>query len=184
MTYYGYMRVSTEDQTHDLQRDALLRSGITDGNIFSDTITGKSKSRPGLDKLLLILEKGDSLTVWKLDRLGRSVINLYTVLSRLNEAGATFRSLQETFDTATPMGKAMFGMLSIFAEFEIDQIKERTRAGLAARRAAGVRLGRPSTYDRGEVIRRLKALESIGNIASSTTASRSTVARISAGMER
>jgi Enterobacteriaceae phage serine recombinase len=145
MTIYGYMRVSQDDQTHDLQRDALEQYGCE--AIFADTISGKSTSRKELDRLLETLAWGDTLVVWKLDRLGRKTVHLYTLIEELQRRGVSFVSITQNFNTSTSMGKAMFGMLCVFAEMERELISERTRAGLDATRARGTVLGRPRMID-------------------------------------
>ncbi|TVM30215.1 recombinase family protein [Oceanidesulfovibrio marinus] len=137
----GYARVSTKDQSLDLQRDALEAAGCE--KIIEDTVSGARAARPGLDKLFEILREGDTLVVWRLDRLGRSLKHLIELVSELEERGIGFRSLQEAIDTTTPGGKLVFHIFSALDEFERNIIQERTRAGLEAARARGRKGGRP-----------------------------------------
>lgn len=137
----GYARVSTDDQNLDLQLQAL-RSAACD-RIFTDRgISGAQGSRPGLDQALAYLRPGDKLVVWRLDRLGRSLTNLITLLDQLGSRKVRFHSLCEQVDTATSGGRLVFHMIAALAEFERSLISERTRAGMAAARARGVHIGR------------------------------------------
>jgi DNA invertase Pin-like site-specific DNA recombinase len=138
----GYARVSTEDQNLDLQRQALEAAGCC--RIFEDHgISGTATSRPGLRKALRTLQDGDVLVVWRLDRLGRSLIHLIEVVGGLREKGVGFLSLQEQIDTTSAAGRFYLHMLAALAEFERELIRDRTRAGMAAARNRGVTLGRP-----------------------------------------
>jgi len=141
----GYARVSTTEQNLDLQTDALKRAGCE--KIFTDTATGARSERPGLDLALPHLRKGDTLVVWKLDRLGRSIRHLIDSVGQLQERKVGFRSLQESIDTTTSGGKLVFHVFAALAEFERDLIRERTRAGLEAARARGKKGGRPPKLD-------------------------------------
>ena len=145
MAVIGYIRVSTIDQNCDLQRDAL-RSANCD-RIFEDRISGKVASRPGLKQALKHINKGDTLVVWKLDRLGRSVKNLIALISALHDRGAHFRSLTDSIDTSSAMGRFFFHVMSALAEMERELIVERTLAGLAAARAKGRTGGRPKALN-------------------------------------
>lgn len=137
----GYARVSTEDQNLDPQIDALRSDGCE--KIFQEKMTGKRSSRPALDRALAALKPGDVLVVWKLDRLGRSLKNLVTVLHDLDSRSVGFRSISDSIDTGTPTGKLVFHMLGAIAEFEAALVSERTRIGLQAARQRGAKLGRP-----------------------------------------
>jgi DNA invertase Pin-like site-specific DNA recombinase len=137
---YGYARVSTHDQNPELQLAALKKAGCR--TIFTDKATGAHTKRPELAKCLKVLKKGDTLVVWKLDRLGRSLRDLITLLDELKGRGVAFKSLTESIDTATPTGRAMWQMVGILAELERSLIQERTQAGRAAAKARGVRMGR------------------------------------------
>jgi DNA invertase Pin-like site-specific DNA recombinase len=134
----GYARVSTEDQKLDLQKDALLSAGCD--RIFEDRASGARIERPGLREALSHLRRGDTLVVWKLDRLGRTTHQLVGLLEQFEQDGVKLRSLQDGIDPSTSMGKAMLQIGAVFAEMERNLIRERTRAGLAAARARG-RLG-------------------------------------------
>jgi DNA invertase Pin-like site-specific DNA recombinase len=136
----GYARVSTADQDPALQHDALSRVGCS--KVFTDKASGALDRRPALDKLLDYMREGDTLVVWKLDRLGRSLSHLINTVTALEQRGIGFRSLTEGFDTTTPGGKLIFHVLGGLAEFERNIIRERTRAGLAAARARGRKGGR------------------------------------------
>ncbi|CAO3439708.1 hypothetical protein [Azospirillum argentinense] len=138
----GYARVSTGDQSLDLQRDALKAAGCS--RIFEDVMSGAKPRRPGLDACLQALEPGDTLVVWKLDRLARSLSSLIDVMQHLEKRGIGFRSITQAVDTTTPSGRMMLGILGVVAEFERDLIVERTRAGLAAAKERGVQFGRPT----------------------------------------
>ncbi|HFH0031443.1 TPA: recombinase family protein [Salmonella enterica subsp. salamae serovar 42:g,t:-] len=131
----GYVRVSTNDQNTDLQRNALNCAGCE--LIFEDKISGTKSERPGLKKLLRTLSEGDTLVVWKLDRLGRSMRHLVVLIEELRERGVNFRSLTDSIDTSTPMGHFFFHVMGALAEMERELIVERTRAGLEAARAQG-----------------------------------------------
>ena len=137
----GYARISTGDQHPDLQVDALTTAGCY--RVFVDTASGALAARPALNQVLDQLRPGDTLVVWKLDRLGRSLRHLVDTIAALADRGVGFRSLQEQVDTTTPGGKLVFHLFAALAEFERDLIRERTSAGLAAARARG-RTGRPA----------------------------------------
>ncbi len=134
----GYARVSKGDQNPDLQFDALGSAGCE--RIFQDKETGAREDRPGLIEALDFVRANDTLVVWKLDRLGRSLKQLIELMKQLSERGVGFQSLTERVDTTTPSGKLIFHVFGALAEFERDLIRERTRAGLDAARARG-RLG-------------------------------------------
>jgi DNA invertase Pin-like site-specific DNA recombinase len=139
--YVGYARVSTEGQDLDLQINELKASGC--GHIFTDKVSGTKTARPGLDDCLKTLRKGDTLVVWRLDRLGRSMQHLVSVVAELKNQGVAFRSLRDgAIDTATASGELIFNVFAALAQFEAELIRERTRAGLAAARARGRKGGR------------------------------------------
>ena len=142
MTNFGYMRVSKADgsQTTALQRDALLKEGVVEKNIYEDTASGKRDARPGLIACLKALQPGDSLLVWKLDRLGRDLRHLVNLVHDLNAQQVGLRVLTghgAAIDTTTSSGKLVFGIFAALAEFERELIVERTTAGLAAARSRG-----------------------------------------------
>jgi DNA invertase Pin-like site-specific DNA recombinase len=137
----GYARVSTVDQNPDLQIDALKAAGCS--RIFTDKAGGTLDKRPKLDQVLDHLREGDTLVVWRLDRLGRSLRDLIDTVTQLAERGVGFKSLTEGLDTTTAGGRLVFHIFGALAEFERELIRERTNAGLAAARARGRRGGRP-----------------------------------------
>ena len=137
----GYARISTQDQTLDLQWDALKQAGC--GRIYTDTASGATIERKGLDQALVQFRAGDTLVVWRLDRLGRSLPHLIETITQLEQEGIGFRSLTENIDTTTSGGKLIFHIFGALAEFERNLIRERTMAGLAAARARGRLGGRP-----------------------------------------
>lgn len=138
----GYIRVSKADgsQTTHLQRDALAAAGIGDAQLYEDLASGRLDARPGLDAALKALRPGDTLVVWKLDRLGRDLRHLVNTAHDLEKRGVGFRVLSghgASIDTATPSGKLVFGIFAALAEFERELVSERTKAGLASARARG-----------------------------------------------
>jgi len=134
----GYARVSTQDQNLDLQTDALIKAGCQ--KVFDDKISGSRAQRPGLAKALEVLREGDTLVVWKLDRLGRSVKNLVDLVGELHKQGVQFKSLTDAIDTGTPSGRFFFHVMASLAEMERELTVERTRAGLEIAKQSG-RLG-------------------------------------------
>lgn len=144
----GYIRVSKSDgsQVFDLQQDALLEAGIDLDRIYKDQASGKKDDRPGLQNCLKALQPGNTLVVWKLDRLGRSLKHLVSIVDDLNQLKVGLKVLTGTgaqIDTTTSNGRLVFGIFAALAEFEADLIRERTNAGLAAARARGRMGGRP-----------------------------------------
>jgi DNA invertase Pin-like site-specific DNA recombinase len=137
----GYARVSTQDQTLNLQKDALKKIGCK--KIFTDTASGAKAERIGLEEALEYVREGDTLVVWRLDRLGRSLKHLIETITKLNNRKIGFKSIQENIDTTTSGGKLIFHIFGALAEFERDIIRERTQAGLIAARARGRKGGRP-----------------------------------------
>lgn len=154
----GYARVSTEDQKLDLQVQALRDRGCT--QIYSDHgISGQDFHRPGLDALTQVLRPGDTLMVWRLDRLGRSLMHLVKLVDELGRRGIHFLSLCENIDTSSPGGRLIFHMMAALAEFERSLISERTRAGMAAARNSGRHLGRRPIINDAELASIAHALE-------------------------
>ncbi len=145
----GYARVSTKDQELLLQKDALEKAGCI--RIFEEKISGTKSDRPALNALLEYARSGDTIVVWKLDRLGRSLKDLLSIVTTLQERKIGFKSLQENFDTTTSGGKLIFHVFAAIAEFEKDIIKERTVAGLNAARARGRKGGRPKKLSDNDV---------------------------------
>lgn len=151
----GYARVSTDDQNLDLQRDALAKAGCA--TVYEEKASGKSSDRPELEQCLKALREGDTLVVWRLDRLGRSLSDLVRIVADLEARGIDFQSLSEKIDTTSAAGKLMFHVFASLAEFERNLIRERTRAGLDAARARGRSGGRPAKLTDKE-IRGLRAM--------------------------
>lgn len=138
----GYARISTVEQNLDLQIDALQAAGCD--RIYRDEgLSGAKTRRPGLDKALNVLKQDDVLVVWRLDRLGRSMRHLIELTSVLESKGVGFQSLSDAIDTSTAGGRLYFHLIGAFAEFERNLISERTKAGMAAAKARGVKMGRP-----------------------------------------
>jgi DNA invertase Pin-like site-specific DNA recombinase len=161
----GYARVSTDDQDLSLQIDALEKHGIAKSLIFMDKLSGARCDRPGLAKCLDALQCGDVLVVWRLDRLGRSMRHLITLVEDLRGRGVGFRSLNEgAIDTTNASGELIFNIFSALAQFERRLIQERTKAGLAAARARGRQGGRPrleADVAKVRAVKRLAADKSI-----------------------
>lgn len=154
---YGYARVSTLDQNVALQQDALERANCD--KIYTDHgISGAKNDRPGLNKLLKEIKTGDSLVVWRLDRLGRSLPYLVNIIESLGQRQIHFVSLTENIDTSTSGGKLLFHLMAALAEFERALISERTRAGMAAAKASGRRLGRRPALS---AVQRQEALQAL-----------------------
>lgn len=152
----GYARVSTFDQNLNLQLDALRNSGCE--QIFEEKISAVAKERPQLTVLFSKLRKGDSVVVWKLDRLGRSLKDLIDLITKMKNLGVTFVSIQDGIDTSTATGRFTFNIFASLAEFEREIISERTKAGLAAARARGRKGGRPPGFSK-ETMSKIKAVK-------------------------
>lgn len=169
---YGYARVSTDDQDMALQIAALTKYGIPEAHIFSEHASGKNMQRKELQDLLTrFLRPGDKLVVWKLDRLGRDLAGVLATIDTIQKADIEFVSLTEHFDTTTPMGKAFLQIALVFAELERNMISERTKAGMAAAKAAGSKFGRAPLIWKGERgsakrIAYLQSLEDAGELRS------------------
>ncbi len=131
----GYARVSTQEQNLDMQIEALKKAGVKDDNIHTEKVSGASQKRPALDLAIMDLRTGDTFVVWRLDRLARSMRQLYSALDRIYAKGAFFRSLTEDFDFGTVSGKFVLGILGLVAEFERQLIAHRTQAAIASVRA-------------------------------------------------
>lgn len=143
-TIVGYARISTGNQRLDMQLDALTASGCT--RIHTDTASGALAARPGLDQALAELDEGDTLVVWRLDRLGRFLSHLVATIDNLTRRGINLRSLHEAIDTTTPTGRLMVHLIASLAEFERELTIERTIAGLEAAKARGANLGSPTVW--------------------------------------
>jgi DNA invertase Pin-like site-specific DNA recombinase len=150
MVLIGYMRVSSKDQNLDLQRDALQKAGAE--RVYADEgVSGASTERPELRKALDYCRPGDTLMVWKLDRLGRNLTHVRATIEDLNSRGVRFRSISDGLTNEGAMGKMMIDILGTFAEFERNVMIERTQAGLAAARARGAKGGRKKLLDEAKV---------------------------------
>lgn len=177
MAVVGYARVSTVEQTLDLQRDALAAADV--GCLYEEQASGKSADRPELAHCLKALREGDTLVVWRLDRLGRNLKDLVQIVTELEARGVKFKSLTESIDTCGPAGKLVFHMFAALAQFERELLRERTLAGLAAARARGRRGGRPprlKTSEQRIALAMMKNREmSVAAIAEHLGVSRSTL---------
>jgi len=176
---YGYARVSTDDQNADLQHAALKKAGAR--KIYTDDgLSGATTKRPALLRCLKTLKRGDTLTVWKLDRLGRSLRDLIAMLDDLKHRGVKFHSLTEAIDTDTPTGRAMWQMIGVLAELERSLIAERTKAGVAAARVRGVKFGRKPKLTKQQINQARKLIaqgERPEDVAASFHVGRSTLYR-------
>jgi DNA invertase Pin-like site-specific DNA recombinase len=170
----GYARVSTDDQTLDLQRDALKKAKCRE--IYEEHASGKNTARPQLEACLKSLRDGDTLTVWRLDRLGRSLGDLIRLTNEFKARGVGFASLTEQIDTRSPSGQLIFHVFGALAEFERNLIRERTLAGLKAARARGRKGGRPKKLSEKD-LKTVRALLKSGDIPVSTVAEKFHVAR-------
>ncbi|MFG1404227.1 recombinase family protein [Xanthobacter sediminis] len=158
---FGYMRVSSDGdcQSTDLQRDALVAAGVDDRHLFEDRASGARDRRPGLDACLAFLKEGDTLVVWRLDRLGRSLPHLLDIIARLKGQGVAFRSLTEGMDTTTAHGELLFHLFGALAQYERALTRERIVAGLDAARRRGRHGGRPRAIEGEKLDAIIAALE-------------------------
>lgn len=182
----GYARVSTDDQNLDLQRDALNRSGCA--KIYQETASGKAVGRPELEQCRKALRPGDTLVVWRLDRVGRSLPDLVQIVAELEQQGIGFESLSERIETGGAAGKLVFHVFAALAEFERNLIRERTHAGLAAARARGRAGGRKPKLDAQQIheINRLMTDPnvSVNQIAKRYKVSRTTIYKVAPAQKR
>src|SRR5260370_21886315 len=170
----GYARVSTDDQTLDLQRDALKRAKCR--QIYEEQASGKNTARPQLEACLKSLREGDTLVVWRLDRLGRNLADLVKLITELELRNINFESLTEKIETSSPTGRLVFHVFAALAEFERNLIRERTVAGLTAARARGREGGRPVKLSPKE-IRTIRALLKTADMPVAEIAARFGIAR-------
>ena len=145
MRHLGYTRVSTASQDAQLQLDALVDSGVQKRDVFADVTSGSRAAieRPGMKRLLDYVESGDTVVVWRIDRLGRSLIDVLNTVNLLRDKGVKIQSLSDGIDPETTSGRLMLGMLATLAEYERELITERVNAGIAAAKQSGTRFGRP-----------------------------------------
>ena len=178
----GYARVSTDDQNLDLQHDALRKAGIADDRLYSDTASGKDADRKELLACLKALREGDTLVVWRLDRLGRSLPDLVRIVGELEQKGVSFESLTEKIETGSAAGKLVFHVFAALAEFERNLIRERTRAGLVAARARGRAGGRKPKLSDAQIKEINEMVDAqklpIGRIAELYGVSRTTIYKV------
>ncbi len=180
----GYARVSTDEQTSGLQLDALKAAGCQ--RIFQDKLGGALRSRPQMDRALAELRAGDTLVVWKLDRLGRSLRNLLEIAETLHDRDVALRSLTEHIDTATAAGKMLYSVLGAVAQFERDVLRERTVAGIRAAQARGEHVGRPPALTASQIREARKMLdrgENASHVARVMRVGRSTLYRATAEVD-
>jgi DNA invertase Pin-like site-specific DNA recombinase len=168
---FGYARVSTDDQRLDLQHDALIHAGVDRERIFEDKLSGMRADRPGLASVMKAMREGDTLVIWRLDRLGRSLKELIALSGELKKRGVQLRSVTEGIDTTTIGGELLFHLFGAIAQFERNLIRERTRAGLASARAKGRIGGRPPAM-KAKDIAMAKALLADPDITVKSVASR------------
>ena len=176
---YGYARVSTSEQNEGMQVDALRSAGCT--KIFTDKASGAKTSRPALDKMLALLNEGDTLVIWRLDRLGRSTVHLFNLLEELKEKGVAVRSIMEGIDTSGSLGRFLCTILAGVAELERENIRQRVTCGLEKAKRDGVKLGRKERFKAKDkaLIRRLHQLgDSYTKLSRQFNASRSTIWQI------
>lgn len=175
----GYVRVSKKDQNPELQRRDLLAAGCE--KIFEERISSRKEQRPELERAMEFCREGDRLSVWKLDRLGRSIKELIELVNGLQERGVELRSLRESLDTKTPGGKLVFHVFASIAEFERDIIRERTMAGLEAARARGRKGGRKPVMDQKKIALASKLMRdretAITEVCEAVRVSRATIYR-------
>lgn len=160
----GYARVSTEEQSLEMQIEALREAGCKSDQIHVEKVSAASSRRPKLDWALETLRPGDTFAVWKMDRMARSLVDLLCKMDRIKSEGAQFKSLTEQIDTNTPGGRLVFHVLGAIAEFERDLIRERTRAGVKAAQARGVQFGQPPMLT-GLQIKRAQKMRDAGRSA-------------------
>jgi DNA invertase Pin-like site-specific DNA recombinase len=182
VTLIGYARVSTSDQNLDSQLDALRDAGVTKRNIYIDKLSGKNRERPEFQRCMAELEEGDVLVVARMDRLGRSLIDLVNIVQEIADKGAGFKMLDKAeMDTTTPGGRLVFNLFASLAEYERELIVERTGAGLRAARERGRIGGRPPVTADDDKVKQVKQLHGAGldvaDVAKMTGLGRSTVYR-------
>ncbi|WP_291173656.1 recombinase family protein [Hyphomicrobium sp.] len=161
----GYARVSTDDQSVQMQVDALKRAGCQDDHIHVETASGVSKKRPKLELALVDARPGDVFVVWKLDRLGRSMLDLLAKIDNLTRRNIGFVSITESIDTTTPAGRLLMHIMGALSQFERDLIVERTKAGQAAARARGVTIGHEPKIDMEKAARMIAQGKTVRQVA-------------------
>lgn len=162
---FGYARVSTADQKLDMQIDALMRAGVERDDIYVETVSGASRRRPALEKCIKALRRGDTLYVWKVDRLGRKTLQVLARLDDFRKRGIEFKSLTEQMDFSTPIGEAMIAISAAFAQYERRLTSERTAKGIATVKAKGGTFGRKTEFDLPRAIAHLRRSGSVAETA-------------------
>lgn len=171
----GYARVSTEEQNLDLQIDALLKAGVTEEMIFKEKVSATNQKRPALQECLSILRPGDTLVVWRQDRIARNLQQLLSILDEISKRGVGFVSCTEKVDTTTPIGRLYIQLVGAIAEFELQLISERTKAGVARAKERGVRFGAERIIDLDKAERLLREGRFPRDVAAQCGVSRQTV---------
>lgn len=176
---HGYARVSTPEQSLDMQIEALQKAGVDSRRIHQEQVSGVSANRPKRDLVMMNLVEGDVLVVWKIDRLGRSLLELVTIFANLRERGVKLWSLTEGVDLYTSSGTFIANLQGLFAQFERDQTVERTKAGILARQQAGVKFGRAPALTAAQCAEatelRLSGKATIGQLADRFSTTESTI---------
>lgn len=172
----GYARVSTEDQKLDLQTDALVAAGVKPSNLFVEKVSGASRKRPALAMCRRALRQGDTLVVWKLDRLSRDLGWIILFMDELHKAGIGFRSLTEAIETATPQGRLLMHLIGAMAEFERAMIASRTKAGIRAHIERGGRYGRKQQINLAKAEALIRSGMTVAAVARAMKRSRAAIA--------
>lgn len=162
---FGYARVSTADQKLDMQIEALERAGVAPADIYVEKVSGASRRRPALEKCLKALRRGDTLYVWKVDRLGRKTVQVLTRLDEFRQRGIEFKSLTEALDFASPIGEVMVALSAAFAQYERRMTSERTATGIATHKAKGLPYGRKTEFDVAAAFRHLRKHKNVSAAA-------------------
>lgn len=172
---FGYARVSTADQKLDMQIEALERIGVAREDIYVETVSGASRRRPALEKCLKALRRGDTLYVWKVDRLGRKTLQVLSRLDDFRQRGIEFRSLTEALDFTTPIGEAMIAISAAFAQYERRLTSERTAKGIATHKAQGKPYGRKVEFDLKAALTHLRKHRNVAAAAKHVKVTRQTL---------
>lgn len=172
---FGYARVSTADQKLDMQIEALERVGVARADIYVETVSGASRRRPALEKCLKALRRGDTLYVWKVDRLGRRTLQVLSRLEDFRQRGIEFKSLTEVLDFTTPIGEAMIAISAAFAQYERRLTAERTTKGIAVHKSKGLPYGRKTEFDVESAFRHLRRHKNVSAAAKHVGVSRQTL---------
>lgn len=172
---FGYARVSTADQKLDMQIEALERIGVAREDIYVETVSGASRRRPQLEKCLKALRRGDTLYVWKVDRLGRKTLQVLSRLDDFRQRGIEFKSLTEQMDFSTPIGEAMIAISAAFAQYERRLTSERTAKGIATHMAAGKPYGRKTEFPLAKALAHLRQHRNVSAAAKHVGVTRQTL---------